>query len=910
MKDDQTNQKKDDPANGTTRLEDTLEKLDSELSSLATGPEHPRNNTQFVSSSLEFTRVCFVLGKGFNRSTAYLKDALLFAQMLGDKRSEAMINLHLGRLYYFATKRNQAMDAFLAGKKGVDELGDEDITSQASELIGFFYFIQGHITKAAKYFEHAANKFEVGEHGHSGPLWLSYCQAFIGQFHRATGTLAYFQRLANERGNKSVATTLKSILGIILVKMKDYKEGYSQLSTALEEARTLNNAFGEYMANGGLGLYYMTQGELEKSKKCMSEALLKGAELGLIRLYASPALLEVLFEYHKNGMTPIPDFSFQQEAERILIEPNIYSRGVILRLKALDAQLQGKPFESIKAKLEESEGYLEISGGIIELAKTRIEMARLHLEHGDEKQAGIIARKAWKGFSGYGDVFYPDDLRHLLVVKNKLSAELENRREMLQKFTNMLEELVVDDNLSEILTRTVKATNLFLGAERGGIFLFNNTKKKGPPKLIAAHNLFESDISRKVFLPNLTLIFKAFHKNKPFTKHYKENEGVPGKVTAMIAIPFEIQGMDRGILYHDNAYINDNFDNFSKEQLSWMTNAIGQYVTHVLNLTRQIKEKASRNISQLGQTEKKNIIAQSRVMKSILQQADKVAATPSTVLILGETGVGKELLARRIHDMSPRRDRPMVTVDPSSIPETLVESELFGHEKGAFTGADSQRQGRIELADKGTLFIDEVGEISLSVQVKLLRALQEKTISRLGGTKVIHSDFRLIGATNKDLLEEIKKGNFREDLYYRINVIPLTLPSLKDRGEDIIILSEYFLNQYGAKYNRPSISLTQENKNTLMRYDWPGNIRELKNIIERAVLLSTTDSLKLDLKQQTFNSSDYYKDTPSLDEMQRRYIAFAIKESDGKIGGKDGAAERLGMKRTSLYARMKTLGLK
>jgi transcriptional regulator with GAF, ATPase, and Fis domain len=281
------------------------------------------------------------------------------------------------------------------------------------------------------------------------------------------------------------------------------------------------------------------------------------------------------------------------------------------------------------------------------------------------------------------------------------------------------------------------------------------------------------------------------------------------------------------------------------------------------------------------------------------------------VLISGETGVGKELLARRLHKMSPRRDYPLITVDPTTIPENLVESELFGHEKGAFTGADRQKNGRMVLAHGGTLFIDEVGEIPKSTQVKLLRVLQEKTLVRVGGTQTISSDFRLVAATNRDLAEEVAAGRFREDLFYRLNVVPIVLPPLKERIEDVLLLSQHFLSRYAAKYNRPELGLTEDDEARLKAYNWPGNVRELKNVIERAVILSSGERLMLDPPAKRIaHANNPFADLPTLDELQRRYITFVLDKTQGQMGGPRGAAELLGMRRSSLYSRMKKLGIR
>jgi transcriptional regulator with PAS, ATPase and Fis domain len=371
-------------------------------------------------------------------------------------------------------------------------------------------------------------------------------------------------------------------------------------------------------------------------------------------------------------------------------------------------------------------------------------------------------------------------------------------------------------------------------------------------------------------------------------------------------------------LYHDNIYSEADFA-FSPDTLNQIGRNLGIYVRRIQQYCRQMEEKtlvAIRETTSNAQLDDRNIICQSRTMHELLAQADKAAAADAPVLILGETGVGKELLARRLHDMSSRNMGPFVAVNLSAIPEMLLESELFGHEKGAFTGAVNQKPGRMELANRGTLFVDEIGEIPLSLQVKLLRVLEEKVFFRVGGVKSISSNFRLVAATNRDLIKEIGSGNFREDLYYRLNVVPLVAPPLRMRGNDIILLAEYFLDKYSRKYQKNLPVLTPEDQALLKAYRWPGNVRELQNVIERTVVLSDGGGLNLMIPRspdspgwRANHPDSILSDMPTMDEMQRRYILLAIKKSNGKMSGKGGASEILGMTRTTLYTRMKKLGI-
>jgi formate hydrogenlyase transcriptional activator len=301
------------------------------------------------------------------------------------------------------------------------------------------------------------------------------------------------------------------------------------------------------------------------------------------------------------------------------------------------------------------------------------------------------------------------------------------------------------------------------------------------------------------------------------------------------------------------------------------------------------------------------IIGDSRSLQNVLRQIEVVAPSDSTVLICGETGTGKELAARAIHNMSGRKNATFVKLNCAAIPTGLLESELFGHEKGAFTGAVMQRIGRFELANHGTLFLDEIGEIPLELQPKLLRVLQEQEFERLGSTRTIRVNVRLVAATNKDLLKMVKDREFRADLFYRLNVFPIVMPPLRDRREVIPMLVRYFVQQVAQRMGRRIETIHSETMEKLSRYAWPGNIRELQNIIERAVILSSGSVLNVPLGELKASAEVPGKAPQTLEEAERRHILKALEETHWIVGGPHGAAARLGMKRSTLQFRMQKL---
>lgn len=308
------------------------------------------------------------------------------------------------------------------------------------------------------------------------------------------------------------------------------------------------------------------------------------------------------------------------------------------------------------------------------------------------------------------------------------------------------------------------------------------------------------------------------------------------------------------------------------------------------------------------------IVGKSPLLKDVIEKIKIVAPAPTSVLILGESGTGKERVAHALHDLSENKSNPIVVVNCAALPQSLIESELFGHEKGAFTGANALRIGKFEQANNSTIFLDEIGELPLDSQVKLLRVLQEKEIQRLGGNKTIKINVRIVAATNRSLEKEVAEGRFRLDLYYRLNVFPIQLPTLKERAEDIEALAYHFMKKYAASSRKNIHSISQFALEQLKNYNWPGNIRELEHLMERNVLLAkTTEIEKFDLPSTVTNAVPFevhMGKLKSMEDMEKEHIMNALHLCDGKVSGSGGAAELLKMQPQTLYSKMKKLGIK
>jgi len=398
----------------------------------------------------------------------------------------------------------------------------------------------------------------------------------------------------------------------------------------------------------------------------------------------------------------------------------------------------------------------------------------------------------------------------------------------------------------------------------------------------------------------------------------------PAEIGTVCILPLTSRGHVLGIFgvvkYQANAFNGDDI-----EFLTQIANQVAIAVENALVFgeIRELKEKLAQEKLYLedeirSEMNFEEIVGKSTVLRRVLKQVETVAPTDSTVLIYGETGTGKELIARAIHDLSPRRSKPFVKLNCAAIPTGLLESELFGHEKGAFTGAIAQRIGRFEVANGGTIFLDEIGEIPLELQTKLLRVLQEREFERLGSSRTLRTDARLIAATNRDLETMVSEQKFRSDLFFRLNVFPVHVPPLREREGDIPLLVGHFAQQFSRRMNKAIETIPSATMDALCRYHWPGNIRELQNVIERAVILSTDSTLNVDVADLKISKGGRVVEKPAspinalhdvLERSERQQILKALAQSNWVVAGPMGAASYLGMKRSTLQLRMKKLGI-
>jgi formate hydrogenlyase transcriptional activator len=507
-------------------------------------------------------------------------------------------------------------------------------------------------------------------------------------------------------------------------------------------------------------------------------------------------------------------------------------------------------------------------------------------------------------------------------------AELQRERDKLQLLLDVTNQVVANLELRDVLRAISASVRRVMECDGVGVLL---PDAEGRQLRVHALDFPESKglIREENLIPmDHWPLGAAFQTGKPFVLDKRDLSRMDPEKAAVVKgeglksscfIPLVSRNRTVGVLAL--ARLGEEAT-FSQDEVGFLTQVAGQVAIAVENACayRQIsdlkdqlaQEKLYLEDEIRSELNFEEIIGESSALRRVLGQVETVAPTDSTVLVYGETGTGKELIARAIHNLSARRPGAFVKLNCAAIPTGLLESELFGHEKGAFTGAVTQRIGRFELAHRGTIFLDEVGEIPLELQPKLLRVLQEREFERLGSPRTLYSDARLIAATNRDLASLVAEQKFRADLFYRLNVFPVQVPPLRERPEDIPLLVRHFVQQFARRINRKIDSIPSETMNALVRYNWPGNIRELQNVVERAVILSTGPVLKVapaDLKERPSNGQGNHKALGTLEEVERQHILTVLDETNWVVGGASGAAARLGLNRSTLQFRMRKLGL-
>ena len=848
--------------------------------------------------------------KPLDQQRDILSRARAFSMSLNEQERLCQVDLRLAQVVKIEGDYDQAGRLYEEAWGLAEQLGRDDLRKQAAFFTTDFLFWQGLVKDAVLRYEQAIGDLEELPSDQAtlrACATLGWCYGICGQTARGIGLLETVQNRA-ERLNLTqikVYADLMSVLTYLEARRVDEAEKHLNRIFAHPEPELGNYVL--WAGYASMAYVRYARGDLPGCYTYQKKAHEKAMEFGWLH-HRGPWNFEYMDGLEAAGMIH-PEMNYDSEIARIHEWPDVYMQGVGLRYQAIRLAARGGARKIVLSLLNRSLELLTRSGAKIELSRTQIFLARQHLEAAEDAPARELLGAAWHVLSGVNESLFPDELLpyldnadedvliNTLVEVSKVIGTVRDRKRLLERIINLVMRLTL--------------------AGRGGFFLYDPGQGFD---LAASRNLDRTIVRSDGFESARGMLDHAVREKTEIILESGKGEtgGLPRPDEGWaLCCPVLLQDRLLGIIYLDNALVGLSP---TKRSLS-LLRVVNNQLAIALDNARAYEEIARlkdrlEDETQFYRTEMESfphpqqIIGDSAAVRGILQQLDRVSPTESTVLITGETGVGKELVARAIHRLSRRNGSPFIPVNTSSLEQGVIASELFGHEKGAFTGAFKRRRGRFELADHGTLFLDDVDTLSLDIQTRILRALQVKEFERVGGDRTIHSDFRLIAATNQNLSSLVKAGKFRSDLYYRLKVFPIHVPPLRERKEDIPALVSHFLHVNNNRLGKSIKGVSKADLARLTAYGWPGNIRELEHIVERAAILSDGEFLRIPELSADADKGTGFEKIRSLKEMERNYILEALDRCRWRVSGTGGAAELLDLKATTLYAKIRKLEIR
>ncbi len=860
----------------------------------------------FVETLVEYSE-SRLHGFDIEKTGRALERGVGIAKKLEWKTQQGYLTLLLAVNHWYRQKYDKAGELL---KKGLDLSRDNKDPGLQQTILDcryLFHYWKGRFAAAVQLYEESVpdvKEYTLNRNTLLTEALVGVCYAYCGQVTQGLGMLDAIQNHCLNNDLQNIASYTRLCIAHTLLNIGSVDDALQYLDISAEKAELVFDGFQRLWLTLMRSFAHYLNGDSEKSLALLNQFLEINRSIPSVMLPTS-YLLELSWESYQGIYPAESRLSLEKEIKRAETGGSIYYRGVGHRFRALLQQSREQPPEMVLQTLDLSLQCMEESGHVIGITKTRLEMARQYLLLGDEVRAGEMTEAAAKTIPLLDKSLIPDDLRPLV-------KDLWQEDHLLKEILDLGRQIVTIRNNKELVQHIISAANRITGAERGAIFDFKT--QGGKLNLRAAKNLTSDDIARPVFKSSLDIIRKAALTGK--SKIKKTDRTSTKSIRSCIAIPMALNDEIVGVLYHDNRLLTNVFHESLLDILAYFAAlaAIAMNNANIYEENRRLTQKLTeKNLfyekQQIELMNSHRFVGESPVMRKVFSQINQVASTDTTVLITGETGVGKELVAESIHRLSHRKNKPFIRINCSAFSGELVASELFGHEKGAFTGADQRRIGRFELADGGTLFLDEIGEIPMDVQVRLLRILQGKEFERLGGSQTLRSDFRLITATNRDLKRAIQTGQFREDLFYRLNVFPVHVPPLRDRKDDILLLTDHFIQHYSGKMGKLPEKISASVIRKMLAYDWPGNVRELKNTIERGIIINSGfDFLNSEVTDPLPLSSQEKKHL-TLREAEREHILRALEKTGWKIQGRGGSAQLLDIHHNTLKSRMKKLGI-
>lgn len=867
----------------------------------------------FIETALHYAKTS-VASEMTSNVLSVLQSAMAIATRLNRPDYEALLKINIATSEYFLARDDNAIQNFVEGRKIAKNLHDCKTLDKINLYESFFYFRQGRYSEVIKCYEKFVpeiTKIPEDMFPLINMCLAGYSYGQTGAFTQGLGVLDVMQQNTKAIGNYSMEAYAVSTIGVLLLDLAKPTEALPHLEYGLELATRHNNGWVKISSNVSLAFCYYLMGQNQLAITYLKKFLDLCSHVQ-VRQWPYSYILTLCWSTENCEFPAVDGLSLKEEIRKTLLAKNIFLQGIAYRYQALFDKKSGAPHKKIMRSLQLSLELLHLSGHIVEKAKTQLEMARQYLYSNEDDLAKQMALSGSQVLTPMNENLIPDDLKSFCNIDDKKEGFL------LKEILQLGQDIANIRNSRDLVLQIISSVNRLTGAERGALFL----KSGETLKLKASKNITSEQISLPSFSKSMQIIEEVANKGIGFIKGENEKTFIGQEtIRSIICVPMMLRDEVKGVLYHDNRLLSSVFNESDLDLLAFLAAMAAVALGNVTSY-EEIQEEHQRLTEEklyleeqfLNKMSMVNIIGESPPIKHVLKQIEQVAQTDATVLITGDTGVGKELVACAIHYNSTRKDKSFICVQCSALPEKLLPSELFGYEKGAFTGATKRKLGRFELAKGGSLFLDEMGEMSLDMQVQLLRILESRQFERIGGSETITSDFRLIAATNRDLKKEVETGRFRRDLYYRLNVFPIHVPSLKERKEDIPLFVEYFAKAFSNQLNKSYDRISQEDIKNLLDYDWPGNVRELQNLVERAIIIHQGATLRLSRLlpkvTQAHLDENSIENNFSLTDNERQHIIQALQKTNWKVSGSRGAARLLDINPSTLAFRIKKLGIK
>ena len=828
-----------------------------------------------------------------------------------------LLEMHIAKHERLNSEFNKSFKRFNNAYKQINRINDPEVTTSVASINISFLFWQGYYHEVIDIYEKTVpevSKLPIGYYPVLVATMVGHAYAMVGQVTQGLGMLDAIHSYCLEQKNTFLSAHASSTIAIVMLAINNSEDSLRYLKLSLQEAENSNNTWVKALVTLMLCIIYHKKKDQKEALKYL-RLFLKCRDKVNANLLLMPYLLELGWLIKKGDFPDANEISIENVIARLLKLKNCFIRGIAYRYQALLDILNELPNKQVTRSLALSSMWLKKSGYKIECAKTNFETARHFLSIRKHNKAKTVTEMAAKILTSHDMDLIPDDLRPLIGHRN-------HEGDVLAEIVRMADHVAAKIDRRKLLQHIITTANRLTGAERGAILLLEKEQNASLLNLRASKNFTieqfydtKFDSGRKMIHEVLQSGNGCISENNLVDPAEQDSKDT---IRSSICVPLTFKNRIIGVLYHDNRLLGNVFKESDLKLLTFFASLAS------LGLDCECAHEEIERLNQKLNDDKffrpcdykqshhiEGLIGESPVFKNIMTQIDQVGKTDTAILLTGETGVGKNFIARIIHDNSQRAKADFVTVQCSALTESLITSELFGHEKGAFTGAINRQIGRFEMADGGTLFLDEIGDLPLEVQARLLRVLQSKEFERVGGGKqILTSNFRLITATNRNLYQEVEAKRFREDLLYRINVFPIHIPPLRERRDDIPLLVHHFLNICNERHGRCHDKIPQEVMDKLIHHDWPGNIRELENVIHRGVITSREPYFQLPpliVNQPTNNQSNEFR---SLMENERKHIEEALRRTGGKIHGPSGAAEILKVNPSTLTSRIKKLGIK